>query len=132
MQIKQPLDITSRLLPGVEIGGATISIEYAHVTRDRRQAYRWFIDLPNGDKEFQSEDLCSGAGVGTLQEGLESLLGFLSAFAEACQYDDPSDFSQPEECLFPAGLAEWAVANADEFSVLECQLQEGPGEYIVE
>ncbi len=132
MQIKQPLGITSRLLPGVEIGGATISIEYAHVMLDRRQAYRWFIDLPNGDKEFQSEDLCSGVGGGTLQEGLESLLSFLGAFADAIEFQNRTGEESENADLFPAGLVQWAIENADEFSVLECQLQEEPGEFIIE
>ena len=132
MQIKQPLGITSRLMPGVRIGNAEISIEYAHVTSDGRQAYRWFIDLPNGGREFQSEDLCSGVGGGTLQEGLESLLGFLGAFTEAIAYQERSGQESENADLFPAGLAEWAIENADEISSLEYELEEGPGEFIAE
>ncbi len=144
MRIKPPLTITSRLKPGVKIGVGTISIEYACSSSGRpgkiihpnsRQVYRWFIDLPlpqarwgvrsDNNGEFQGDDLVSGVGGGTLQEGLESLLGFLGAFADC----DPDS---GESKLFPAGLTDWAVANADEFAVLEFELQEHPGEFIVE
>lgn len=132
MEIRQPLCITSRLLPGVEIGEATISIKYAHVTSDGRQAYRWFIDNGNGHRQdFQGDKLCSGVGGGSLQEGLESLLSFLGAFAEAA-YGDKSFPSLEDNSLFPAELANWAIDNMDEISSLEYELQERPGEFIVE
>ena len=145
MEIKSPLCITSRLLPGVEIGGATISIEYAHVTSTGQQVYRWFVDLDcpvmqaryYGAKQtyrqvFQGKDLHSGAGGGSLQEGLESLLGFLGAFAEAIAYQERSGQESENANLFPAGLADWAAENADEIAVLVCELEEHPVELIVE
>lgn len=130
MKIKQPLCITSRLLPGVKIGEATISIEYAHITPDERRAYRWYINLPG--KEFTGNDLASGVGGGSLQSGLESLLGFLSAFAEAHAYQDQTGQECENADLFPAGLAEWAMDNALKISMLVCELEEKPGEFIVE
>ena len=146
MEIKQPLCITSRLLPGVEIGGATISIEYAHVTLTGQQAYRWFIDniecpvmqagyygvKQNYRQDFQGDDLRSGVGGGSLQEGLASLFSFLGAFAEAHAYQDRVGQECENADLFPHGLKEWAVANADEISMLVCELEENPGEYIIE
>lgn len=137
MQIKQPLCITSRLLPGIEIGEGVISIEYASHTVDGRQRYQWYVDLnrpfdPEWEKEFQGDDLKSGVGGGSLQEGLESLLGFLNAFAEAREYEDRTGRVSEHSELFPAGLVSWAVANTDEFSLLANELQEKPGEFIVE
>jgi hypothetical protein len=130
MEIRQPLCITSRLLPGAEIGGATISIEYAHRLSDYQQRFRWYIDGANETGlEFQSDELIAGAGTGSLQEGLESLLGFLGAFADAVGFEGEEEENAD---LFPAGLADWATANADEISSLECELQEHPGELIVE
>ncbi len=115
--------ITGRLLPGLQIGKATISIEYADKTQDDRQAYRWYIDLP--EEEFTNDDLASGFGGGTLQEGLESLLSFLGAFAEGWRNSD--DFHRCENCdLFPIGLRNWAIENADEFPVMENWLEEHP------
>lgn len=134
MEIHSPLCITSRLLPGVKIGEATISIEYADRLSDYNQRYRWYIDNGNGNRQdFQGDDLCSGVGSGALQEGLESLLSFLGAFAEAQAYKDPTgETGSANEDLFPAALGEWAVKNADEITRLECDLQENPGKFIVE
>ena len=133
MEIRQPLGITSRLLPGVRIGEATISIKYAHVTSDGRQAYRWFIDNGNGHRQdFQGDKLCSGVGGGSLQEGLESLLSFLGAFAEAIAYQERSGQESENADLFPAGLADWATANSDEISSLEYELQDNSGKVIIE
>lgn len=135
MQINSPLCITSRLLPGCRIGGATISIEYTHVTPAGRQAYRWFIDNGNGHRQdFQGEDLQSGVGGGTLQEGLESLLGYLGAFAEAIIFERRMNNGTETEGghLFPKELADWAIANADEISIIGLELQEHPGELIIE
>lgn len=146
MEIRQPLCITSRLLPGVEIGGAEISIEYFGVMPNNRQAYRWFIDnvecpvMQAGyygvkqtyRKDFQGDKLFAGSGWRTLQEGMESLLGFLAAFAEAIGHGDRTGEETENMNLFPVGLEDWAVENADEIGALECELQEHPGELIVE
>ena len=131
MEISSPLCITSRLLPGCRIGDAEISIEYAHFTLDGRQAYRYFIDL--GEYAYQKNDLASGVGGGTLQESLESLLGFLGAFAEAIAYRDPTGKTGSDnEDLFPVMLGEWATANADEIAMMEIKLREHPNKLIIE
>ena len=136
MKIFPPLCITSRLLPGVEIGEATISIEYVDGDSRYRQAYRWFIDFQEVDKRnAEGKDLESSVVDGTLQEGLESLLGFLGAFAEEWRYKlaDGADDCIRDNCnLFPDGLVDWAVANTDEITMLQCELEEHPGEFIVE
>jgi hypothetical protein len=132
MEIHSPLCITSRLLPGVKIGEGTISIEYAG-EKDGRHAYRWFIDNGNvRGQDFQGDDLCSGIDGGSLQEGLASLLGFLGAFAEAITYQDLAEQKSDLADLFPAGLAEWAADNADEIGMLAFDLEERPGEFIIE
>lgn len=133
MIIHPPLCITSRLLPGVKIGEATISIEYAQVTSDGRQAYRWFIDNGNGHRQdFRGEDLRSGVGGGSLQEGLGSLLSFLGAFAESIDHQRRTGQESENADLFPANLAEWATDNADDITMLGCELEEHPNQLIVE
>ncbi len=122
MKIHAPLCITSRLLPGCRIGGVEISIEYAYI-KNSRQAYRYFID---GVTEcgFRSTDLQSGARGGTLQKGLETLLGFLGAFAEAVAYQPQTGQELENANLFPAELEDWAIENVDEISMMESELQE--------
>jgi len=131
MKIYPPLCITSRLLPGARIGEAEISIEYAHVTPTGQQCYHWFIDLKNS-WHCKNTDLHSAAGGGTLQEGLESLLGFLGAFAEAIQYEKRTGEKCEESDLFPVGLTDWAIANVEEITMLECTLMDKRDELIVE
>lgn len=134
MEISSPLRITSRLRPGCQIGRATISIEYTTGKQSYRQYYRWYIDLDG--QEFTDNELASGAGGGSLQEGLESLLCFLGAFARAIEWlrSNPEvDIENVENAdLFPIELADWAAENADEFAVMECELHEHPNELIVE
>ena len=141
MKIKSPLCITSRLMPGVEIGGdtdsfGTISIEYAYVASDGRQRYRWFIDLHRPcEAALKGDKLASGVGGGTLQEGLESLLGFLGAFAEAVAYQEKhgdQDSYNENVDLFSSELDDWAVANSGEITMLANELEEHPGEFIIE
>ena len=122
MQLQSPVLITSRLLPGVRVGGGTISITYSDREGEGgRTRYRWFVDLDNGS-EFTGDDLQSGCQGGSLQEGLVSLLSFLGAFAEAQRYPDSENAD-----LFPSGLAEWATANSDEISMLESEIEETVG-----
>ena len=130
MEISSPLCITSRLLPGCRIGDAELSIEYAYVTSDGRQCYCWYIDNADPEENWHSTDLQSGIGGGTLQEGLESLLSFLGAFAEANYQNCEQDSENAN--LFPVGLAEWAVQNQDAISEMELELQEHPNELIIE
>ena len=123
MQLTSPVIITSRLRPGVQIGPATISIEYAGC-RDGRTVYRYFIDLP--DYEYESTDLASGCQGGDLQEGLASLLSFLGAFAESVSHATFAADRQPGENadLFPVELADWACQYSDEIDLLSIELEE--------
>lgn len=125
MELLSPVRITPRLLPGVSVGGAWVSIEYAGATGDNRQRYRWFIDLDGA--EYHGDDLASGVGGGSLQEGLSSLLSFLGAFAEAHQYSESTGRTSDNEELFPAGLADWAVENSDELAMAGIELEETDG-----
>ena len=137
MRIAQPCVITSRLLPGIQIGDGSISIEYADLLHNAaidggRQRYRWYLDIPAG--EFSGDDLKSGVGGGSLQSGLESLLSFLSAAGESWAYDirQGGDGAGGENSdLFPPAVAEWAAQNSDELSMAAMEIEEG-GEIIAE
>ncbi len=120
MELTSPIIITPRLMPGVQIGDAIISIEYKGVTYDGRMEYRWYVDI--GILEVSGDDLSSRGG--SLQEGLESLLAFLGAFAESWQYAGENGENSN---LFPATLAEWAMLNSDEIGMLQIELEETEG-----
>ena len=117
MLLRSPVMITARLMPGVKIGDAFVSIGYAG-RKDHRGAnvFRWFVDL--GDQEFSGDDLSGHVG---LQGGLEDLLCFLGAFAEAQGYPDSENRD-----MFPEGLAEWAQQNSDEIGMMQIELEETP------
>lgn len=113
--------ITPRLLPGVRVGGAFVSIDPTGA-RDRRGApeWRWYVDLPDGG-EHTGAELC---GWGDARAMLETLLGFLAACGESVNYQRRT--GRDGECaeLFPPAVAEWAAANADDISVVGFDLEE--------
>jgi hypothetical protein len=126
MLIHEPCMITSRLLPGIKVGGGFISIEYSKRAGDEgRTRYQYHIDLPNGE-EHTGDDLQSGCQGGSLQEGLASLLSFLSACGESYGYSLRTGREGENTDLFPANVAEWAYQNSDELSSLSCDFEETP------
>ena len=125
MRIAAPAIITPRLLPGLQIGGAFVSIDYAkRPGREYRTRYHWFIDLPSGE-EFDSDDMQSGNGGGSLQEGLKCLVDFLGACAEGVRYQTSTGRQSENADLFPPAIAEWAAQYSDELSAIAWELEEG-------
>jgi hypothetical protein len=113
MQLTQPVVITPRLLAGLQIGNVFISITYARKPGDEgRTRYLYYID--GEGLSFSCDDLQSGCQGGTLQEGLSSLISFLSACGEGGEYVD----------LFPPDIAEWCAMNTEELSIIACELEE--------
>lgn len=125
MLINYPCIITARLLPGIKVGDATISIEYGDWTNDGRIGYRYYIDFSAGYeiREYTGNDLSSGVGGGSLQSGLESLLGFLGACGESVKYGDTND-PDSNANLFPTAVAQWAAENSDDLAIACCELEE--------
>jgi hypothetical protein len=112
MLLHEPIIITPRLLPGIKIGNGTISIDYGTVTQDRRQSYQWYLDLDNGES-YYGDDLASGVGGGTLQEGLASLLAFMYSASE-------------QEELFEPDVTAWCCDNSDDLSIAAAEVEENP------
>ena len=122
MTIYPPVFITSRLLPGVKIGDATVSIEYADWSGDNgRIRYTWWIDDAVEDN-YTCDDLQCAPG-STLQEGLSALLSFLGEFAEAIIIKRINGIKCTYPDFFPADLAHWAAKNSYEFIELGLILQ---------
>lgn len=117
MKLNHPFIIAPNLEAGLEIGGAYITLQYGnrpHPEGRQRYEWTWFM----GDKEESGDDLASGVGGGTLQQGFDSLLSFLSAFASA---RDPDGENHD---LFPQSMREWAEQNSDDIEVLQIELEE--------
>jgi len=128
MILHAPAEITPRLLPGVRVNGAFVSIEYSPRPGDRgRTRYRYHIDLPGHKGKYTGDDLQSGRQGGNLQEGLESLLCFLGAYGESVSYHERTESKGENADLFPAHIGEWCAENSDELTMLELELSEAPG-----
>lgn len=119
--MRSPIIITSRLLPGVRIGGAEISIEATGLRESNgKPVWGYHIDLPNGT-QVNGEDL---AGWGNATEMLATLAAFLSACGEAVSYSRATGREAENVDLFPPSVAAWADENSDELSMLTLELEE--------
>lgn len=131
MQISAPLIITARLLPGARVGDGYVSIEYSpRQPPSGRTRYRYFVDV--GNRSHKGSDLQSGVGGGDLQEGLRSLLSFLSAAGEGYSYEQRTGRKSDNTGLFPKWLSEWAADNEDELSMLSLEIEESRKKLIRE
>lgn len=120
MILHAPFSISARLLPSLEIGDATISIEPIGIAGHRTQL-RYFIDLPDGST-YAADDLSLGMG-GDLVEGFASLLSFLSACAESRAYGRRNRTIGENSDLFPDNVGEWAESISDELDILAFELE---------
>lgn len=124
MKLHSPFIITPRLMAGVQIGGAFISMGAGPRNTEGRTVYGSFIDIPE-HPEYEVKDHCSGCGGGDIQQGMESLLSFLGAAAEGYGYEMRNPGRKSENAdLFPAHVTEWAYQHSDEITCLEMELQE--------
>lgn len=133
MTLHEPVIITSRLMAGLRLeDGAELSIGFGEETLDGRIAYDVWIDLPEAEvpadasREFHVTDMRSGVGRASLQEGLEALLAFLEAAAEAHGYRERTGRPTENEDLFEAPIVAWAAGCADEIGCLRLGLEERP------
>jgi hypothetical protein len=81
--------------------------------------YKWTVEV--GGRIYEDSDLRVGASDHLNDtKALVSLLGFLSAFAEAVEYDRRNDARESENGdLFPEELRDWAEQiGSDGFSML--------------
>ena len=120
MIIKPPFCITPRLLPGIRIGGAWLSVDYAKEQNQQYRTYVYYLDFAG--KEFTGT--CNSPNYYGLQKGLETLLNFLGVFEIAVRYNKATGHKSEELELFPKELANWAMENNTEIFDLECRLTE--------
>ena len=117
MILKNPIIITPRLLPGVQLANVFISVKYGKPTPETsgtgRQVYHCIID--GVGKPFTDKNLRSGCQGGNLHEGLSSFLYFLSVAGGVENAN-----------LFPKRIREWAIQNSDEITMLAHEVEETP------
>jgi hypothetical protein len=121
--LKSPFFISSRLLPAVRVANAVLSIGYGgDATTTGRTRYQYFIDF-EGLSDFEGHDIKSGVGGGTLKQGMESLLAFLSACGESSRPGRKGENAD----LFPPAIGEWAYENLDEIGIVLFEVEETEG-----
>lgn len=125
-ELHSPLIITPRLMPGAQIGpDSFVSIGYSETPGDSgRTRFCYHIDTPSG--EYSGDDLQSGVGPASLQEGLESLVSFLLSAAEGFQYRMHFPHLSCDDEPFPARVSEWAHLHDDELQALWMDLEANP------
>jgi len=124
MILRHPIEITSRLLPGVKVGDAYISIRYSsRPGDDGRFRYHYFIDLPGG-VGHENDNMQSGCGGGNLLNGLDDLLSFLSACGESYDGFMGEDGWGENADLFPPAIGAWAAINQDKLGAIRTELEE--------
>lgn len=124
MVLHSPTAITARLLPGVKIGDAWISIEPTGREKAGRIVWTMYIDFADGT-EFSCNDLSTFRH--DTQNALASCLSFLSACGEGYGYQLRTGRESDNADMFPANVAEWAYQNSDELSMLSMELEETEG-----
>ncbi len=125
MRLHEPFIITARLMAGLKIGDAYLSIGVGQRNREGRTVYVAYLDLPDGT-EHEISDLQSGCQGGDVQDGMASLLSFLGAAAESYGYRLRTGRTGEHEDLFSPGDVVWAYEHSDEISMLAYELEERP------
>lgn len=121
MELRSPVIITPRLLAGLQVGSAFISIEYqgGHSKDTKgRQLFTVFFDL--GDREHEFEV----SGFGGLQPALNSAVLFFAACGEGRRFETQTGRSSENSDLFPDWVGQWAEEASDELALYGCELEE--------
>lgn len=115
--LQPPLEIGPRLLPSVSFEGGRVSLDPSTM--------EYFIDLDDGT-EVTGDDFRAPRVGGTpddfVRTAMGSLLGFLSAFAEA--HNPRYGEGHEQYDLFPHEIGEWAYLNEDEIAMAAMELED--------
>lgn len=120
MKLTSPFQISARLAPAVQIGGAWLSFDSG----------RFVLDLPDGSEHVVKDfnfPRCRTAGAtdeSTLQDGFGAMLSFLGACAESRAYASRTGRAGENADLFPDNVGQWAESASDEIAMLGCEIEE--------
>lgn len=124
LRLHPPLEIGPRLMPAVTIAPGTdhagrVSLDPSDLT--------WYIDLADGTEvsggDFHHPYMRQEPS-DYIREAMGAFLCFLSAFAEAIEYEFRTGRPSDNRDLFPRNLREWAYLNSDEIGMLSYDLEE--------
>lgn len=132
MILTYPMIISSRLLPAVKIGDATISLDYLG-ERAGRGVVCIYIDRP-GNPEYVDDGLRIASTAGEsdadyYRKAMKVCLAFLDNDADRYRGSGNMGTTEPvDPYSFSADLAEWAYVNQTEIQSVEIDL-DPEGEY---
>jgi hypothetical protein len=124
MQINHPCVITARLMAGIKVSDAYVSIDYAGESQNGRTRYK--VCVNSLEFSYDDTELQSGTQCGNLYDGLKSALSFLYACGESVNYYNRTGCHGENEDLYPNHVAQWCAANEDELSYALMELEENP------
>lgn len=123
LNLLHPAQVSPRLLPGVQVGDAWVSVEFDDYTPDDRLAWNWYIDTPDGS--WSGGDLHSGVGEEPNEYGVDGALGAMMSFLGAAA-DGERHGGNPDGDgrLFPVEVCQWAYQSSDEIGLVACEFEE--------
>ena len=118
MTLHEPLKISARLLPAIQVAGAWISFE--------RETNNFYFDLPDG-RSFIVDDYRPGCFSGSNEElfvlqCFDDLFPFIEVEIEAWDYYLRT--GQESEPLFAEGLVVWMYKNRFALEVAQCEVMD--------
>ena len=123
MILHEPFEISTRLLPALQIGNAWLSWNN----------FEFFLDRP-GEPEYVIDDFRPGLGAQP-QECFAAILSFMDAAAESRKYRERTWWPlgvafDSNEDLFPPHIVDWIADNVNEIACLRLEIEESEKELI--
>jgi len=127
MKLHEPFIITPRLLPGLKIGDAVLSLDTdMSISEDNRDVATFYLDAK--DFSYSDSNLQSGVcGFASLVEVFETMISFMEAAGEAVRFNMSSAHESDNSDLFPPNVMDWCYENADELSWISCEIHDENG-----
>lgn len=120
--LSPPLEITSRLLPGITVDGVSMSAEpTGKHDRCGRAVWRLIFDKYAPGKRYRSYVDETLAGPRSYAAAVETALAFLLHSAGAYA---SGGWNDEEARLFPRPVVAWAAQNSSELESIQLELSE--------
>lgn len=135
MKLNEPFAISPRLLPGLRLGDAWLSLIDTKPSHDDRDATYFVLDFADGST-YDDCSMRSGCGGFKGQvEVFKGLLSFLLAAVESLEYEQRTGRPGENTALFPRYIVEWALDNKSDIESAQMGMcSEGgvPNEALIE
>ena len=123
--LPQCVKIAPNLAAGVRIADTWVTVTYSDKdSHEGRTRWQWEIIFPDNESVV-GDDLYSGCQGGNLVEGLECLLSFMVAHAEALNYQDRTGNAPENADLFDnKRVSEFCQQYSDELAMEQMNISD--------